>query len=207
MPHRYDDGMRILLVGATGVVGRAVAEVLRARHEVVEASRARAAYRVDIVDDAGVEALLDSIGPLDAIVSAAGEAHFGAFATTSPEAFEAGMRRKLMGQVRLVLAGQNRLRDGGSVTLTSGVIGRVLVAGASNAATVNAGLEAFVRAVCAELPRGLRINAVSPSVLADSWAAYGRHFPGLRPVDAERVADAYRRSIEGSETGQVYAVH
>jgi NAD(P)-dependent dehydrogenase (short-subunit alcohol dehydrogenase family) len=199
--------MRVLLVGATGVVGRAVARMLKERHEIVEASRTRADNRVDITEDAGVRAFLDSVGALDAIVSAAGEAHFGPFATTSPEAFEAGVRRKLVGQVRLVLAGQSRLRDGGSFTLTSGMIGRVLVAGASNAATVNAGLEAFVCAACAELPRGLRVNAVSPSVLADSWQAYGRHFPGLRPVDAERVADAYRRSVEGSETGQVYAVH
>jgi NADP-dependent 3-hydroxy acid dehydrogenase YdfG len=199
--------MRILLVGATVVVGRAIARVLKARHEVVEASRTRASHRVDIADDAGVEALLDAIGPLDAIVSAAGEAHFGVVATTDAAAFEAGVRRKLSGQVRLVLAGQSRVRDGGSFTLTSGVIGRVLVAGASNAATVNAGLEAFVRAASAELPRGLRLNAVSPSVLTESWQAYGRHFPGLRPVDGERVADAYRRSVEGDETGQVYAVH
>jgi NAD(P)-dependent dehydrogenase (short-subunit alcohol dehydrogenase family) len=199
--------MRILLIGATGVVGRAVAVLLKARHEVVEASRARAAHRVDIVDDASVAALLDSVGPIDAIVSAAGEAHFGAIAATVPEAFEVGVRRKLVGQVRLVLAGQSRLRDGGSFTLTSGVIGRVPVIGASNAATVNAALEAFVRAASAELPRGLRVNVVSPSVLAESWQAYGRHFPGLHPVDAERVADAYRRSVEGDETGQVYAVH
>lgn len=199
--------MRVLLVGATGVVGRAVGRMLKVRHEVVEASRARAAHHVDITDRASIEALLEAIGPLDAIVSTAGEAHFGAFAATSPEAFEAGVRRKLLGQVQLVLAGQNRLRDRGSVTLTSGVIGRVLVAGASNAATVNAGLETFVRAVATELPRGLRVNAVSPSVLADSWQAYGRHFPGLQPVDAEQVADAYRRSVEGSDTGQIYAVH
>lgn len=200
-------GMKVLLVGATGVVGRAVSRMLTGRHEVVEASLTRAAHRVDITDSASVEALLESIGPLDAIVSAAGEAHFGAFAATTNEAFEAGVRRKLLGQVQLVLAGYGRLRDGGSVTLTSGVIGRVLVPGASNGATVNAGLEAFVRAAAAELPRGLRLNVVSPSVLAESWRAYGRHFPGLRPVDAEPVADAYRRSVEGSETGQVYAVH
>lgn len=199
--------MRVLLVGATGVVGRVVSRMLKERHEVVEASRTRAAHRVDISDGASVRALLAAVGPLDAIVSTAAQAHFGPFAATTAEAFEAGLRRKLLGQLQLVLVGQSRLRAGGSVTLTSGVIGHVLVAGASNAATVNAGLEAFVRAAAAELPRRLRINAVSPSVLVDSWQACGRHFPDLRPVDGEQVADAYRRSIEGRETGQVYAVH
>lgn len=196
-----------MLIGATGVVGRAVAKALRARHEVLEASRSRAAYHVDIADGMSIQALLDSVGPLDAIISTAGEVHFGALASTTPEAFYSGVASKLLGQVQLVLAGQSRLREGGSITLTSGVIGTILVAGATNAAMVNAGLEGFVRAASIELSRGIRLNAVSPSVLVECRSAYRRHFAGQLPVAAERVADAYRRSVEGAETGQVYAVH
>lgn len=199
--------MRILLVGSTGVIGRAVAKALGSRHELIEASRTRAANRVDIADAASIRALLDRLAPLDAIVSTAGEAHFGRLAAMTLEDFELGLKNKLLAQAKLALIGQAYLRDGGSVTLTSGVLSRDPIVGGSNAATANAGLEGFARAAAIELPRGLRLNVVSPTVLAESWPAYGRYFAGFTPVDAERVARAYCKSVEGAQTGQIYPVH
>ena len=65
----------------------------------------------------------------------------------------------------------------------------------------------FVRAAAVELPRGLRINAVSPGVLLESMADLGPFFRGFQPVPGARVALGYARSVEGGETGKVYAVH
>ena len=70
---------------------------------------------------------------------------------------------------------------------------------------VNGALESFVRAAAIEL-RNQRINAVSPSVIAESMDAYGAYFRGFEPVPAKRVALAFSRSVEGAQTGQIYRV-
>lgn len=77
----------------------------------------------------------------------------------------------------------------------------------AGASLANGGIEGFVRAAAVELPRGLRINAVSPGVLLESMDNLGPFFRGFQPVPGARVALGYARSVEGGETGKVYAVH
>ncbi|SDV47125.1 short chain dehydrogenase [Chitinasiproducens palmae] len=198
--------MKILVIGASGAVGSAVASALSERHEVLSASRQQGDFRVDITDDDSVRALFDAVGPLDAIVSTTGNLFFGAVATMQPADFNVGLQNKLLGQVRLALLGQHALRDGGSITLTSGIVADEPILQGANATAVNASIEGFVRAAAIELPRGLRINAVSPTLLTESKDVYGPFFPGFESVAAARVALAYVRSIEGAQTGRVYRV-
>ena len=188
--------MKILLVGATGTLGRAIAQTL-SHHEILAAGRSSAQYPVDITDDVSVEALLRKTGKLDAIVSAAGALHFGPLTQMKPAEFAIGLNDKLLGQVRLALLGQHYLNDGGSITLTTGIVSAEPIRGGANASAVNRALEGFVAGAACELPRGLRINAVSPNVLSESMDAYGAFFPGFEPVPAARAALAYQRSVEG----------
>jgi NAD(P)-dependent dehydrogenase (short-subunit alcohol dehydrogenase family) len=67
-----------------------------------------------------------------------------------------------MGQVNLVRAGLKHAREGGSFTLTSGLLARYPMPGGSAIMLVNAGLEAFARGAALAKPRGARINVVSP---------------------------------------------
>lgn len=198
--------MRILVVGANGTVGRAVVAALAERHEVISASRGHGDYRVDITRDDSVESMFKAVGPLDAIVSTTGSMHFGPLAAMRPADFNIGLQDKLLGQVRLALLGQHALRDGGSITLTSGIVAEEPILQGANATAVNASIEGFARAAAIELPRGLRINAVSPTMLAESKSVYGPFFPGYESVPATRVAMAYVRSVEGPQTGRVYRV-
>lgn len=198
--------MKILLIGASGTIGRAVAQHLGQRHELITAGRHSGDRRVDLTQDASVAALLDAVGPLDAIVSTAGNLHFGPLGTMTGEQFNVGLQDKLLGQVRLALLGQQVLRDGGSITLTSGVLAIEPIRNGANATAVNAALEAFAAAAAIELPRGQRINVVSPTLLTESLDTYGPFFPGFETVPAERVALAYQRSVEGAQTGRVYRV-
>lgn len=123
------------------------------------------------------------------------------------EQFSIGLQEKLLGQVRLALLGQHVLRDGGSITLTSGVLSIEPILAGANATTVNAGLEAFATAAAIELHRGLRINVISPTILTESIPTYGPFFPGFESVPAERVVLAYQRSVEGAQTGRTYRVN
>jgi NAD(P)-dependent dehydrogenase (short-subunit alcohol dehydrogenase family) len=199
--------MRILVIGASGVIGRAiVAELSGAAHEVIHAGRQARDVQVDITSMSSVQAMYAAVGPLDAVIVAAGQVHFGPLQRMSSEQFALGLHDKLLGQVHVVLAGQAQLRDGGSFTLTSGITAEQPILDGSNASTVGAAIEGFVRAAAVELPRGLRINAVSPTVLSESAEAYAPYFPGFEAVPGSRVAKYYRRSVEGVQSGQVYRI-
>ncbi|WKB55401.1 short chain dehydrogenase [Eleftheria terrae] len=197
---------KVLLIGATGTLGSAVAEVLAAHHTVLRAGRRSGELQVDLTDGASVERLFASVGKVDAIVSAAGQVHFGPVPQMTAEQFALGLNDKLLGQVRLALVGQHHLNDGGSITLTSGILSDEPIPHGANATSVNAAVEGFVRGAAIELPRGIRINAVSPTVLSESMDSYGPFFPGFEPVPARRAALAYQRSVDGAQTGRVYRV-
>ena len=198
--------MKIVLIGASGTLGRAVAAALSVRHTVIGVGRNSGEVHADIRDLQSVRALFQQTGEVGAIVNAAGSVHFGPWNELTPEKFDVGLRDKLMGQVNLVLAGQEALLDGGSFTLTSGILSEDPIRFGVCASLVNGALESFVRAAAIELPRGLRINVVSPTVLQESMAAYGPYFQGFKPIPAADAALAYSKSIEGRQTGQVYKV-
>jgi len=183
-----------------------VAAELSIRHKVIGVGRHSGEVHADIRDLQSVRALFQQTGEVDAIVNAAGSVHFGPWNELTTEKFDVGLRDKLMGQVNLVLAGQEALLDGGSFTLTSGILSEDPIRFGVCASLVNGALESFVRAAAIELPRGLRINVVSPTVLQESMAAYGPYFQGFKPIPARDAALAYSKSIEGRQTGQVYRV-
>jgi NAD(P)-dependent dehydrogenase (short-subunit alcohol dehydrogenase family) len=198
--------MKVVVIGASGTIGRAVAAELAQRHEIIEVGSKSGRFQADITRIDSVRALFDRIGRIDAVVAAAGDLHFGPLAELTPERFAVGLNSKLMGQVHVALAAQPYLNDGGSITLTSGIVGDEPIRYGVNATAVNAAVEGFARAAAIELPRGLRINVVNPSVLQESMEAYGSYFIGFEPVPAQRVALAYARSVDGAQTGRIYRV-
>lgn len=197
---------KILLIGASGTIGQAVLANLGARHDVITVGRSSGTHRADFSQPGAVARLFEAVGQVDAIVSTAGHVHFGPLAAMTAEQFNIGLQDKLLGQVQLALVGQKYLNDGGSITLTAGILSIEPIRNGASATAVNAAIEGFVAAAAIELPRGLRINAISPTVLAESMSSYGPFFPGFEPVPAARVALAYQRSVEGAQTGRVYRV-
>ncbi len=132
--------------------------------------------------------------------------HFGALEEMGEAQYQLGLRAKLMGQVNLVLLGREYANDGGSFTLTSGVLAEQPIRFGSSASMVNCAVEGFVRGAALELPRGLRINAVSPTVVSEALPGYAPYFRGFKPVPAADAALGYARSVEGAQTGQVYRI-
>lgn len=198
--------MKVLIIGATGTVGKAVATELATRHDIISASRSSTAYPVDVTRPASIEALFQKIGQVDAIVAATGDLHFGPLNEMTGAQFRIGLNSKLMGQVELALIGQKYLTDGGSITLTSGIVGEQPIRFGANATAVNRAVEGFAQGAAIELPRGIRINVVNASVLQEAMPTYGPYFVGFEAVPAARVALAYARSVDGAQTGQVYRV-
>lgn len=197
--------MKILVIGASGTVGQGIVSELSRDHQVIRVGKTQGDFQVDLTSEESVKALFAQTGKVDAVISATGGVHFGPLSEMTSEQFNHGLQDKLMGQVRLVMIGKDFVNPGGSFTLTSGILAQQPIRTGVNATAVNAALEGFVLAAATELS-GLRINAVSPTVLSEALESYGPFFPGFESAPAARVALAYRRSVDGVETGRVYRV-
>jgi len=126
----------------------------------------------------------------------------GAFLDELSDAdFHFSIDNKLMGQVNLVRYGLGSVVDGGSITITSGILAQQPSRGSAAISLVNAGLEGFARAAALEAPRGIRINVVSPPWVTETLQALGMPLQGGLP--AATVAQAYVACVEGTATGQV----
>ncbi len=199
--------MKILIIGGNGTIGKVVAKKLKETDEVIIAGRTSGDIQMDIASADSIEAGFKKLGTVDAIVVTAGEPKMGLITEISEKDFNAGLQSKLMGQVNVVRIGYQYLTKNGSFTLTSGLLNLTPYVKFSNAATINAAIEAFAKAAALELTNGLRINAVSPGLMPETAKAYGELFPGLEPVSEESVAMAYVKSIKSGQTGQTYLVH
>ena len=194
--------MKVLLIGATGHIGSAVRERLARSHDVITASRS-GDHQVDILDPDSISALFQAVGQVDAIVTTLGSVPFKPFAQLERGDYLSGLTNKALGQVEIVRQGTPFLTDRGSFTLTTGIVGRETIRTGVAAAMANGALEFFVPAAAAELPRGLRINAVSPTVLQEA-PNYHDSFPGFIPIPAAIVAESYIKSVQGNQTGRIY---
>ncbi|RUQ04673.1 short chain dehydrogenase [Microbacterium sp. HSID17254] len=197
--------MKVLVIGATGSIGGVVAATLDVRgHEVVRASRS-GEQNVDVTDPASIRSLFERVGPVDAVVVAVGSVPFKPLTDLDRDDYLAAFTGKTLAQLDVVRVALDHVTDGGSITLTSGVLAREPIATGAAAAMANGALESFVITAAAEAPRGIRINAVSPDVLANS-PGYFSAFPGHRPVTDDEVGQAYVRAVEGIVSGRVLPV-
>lgn len=192
--------MKVVVIGATGTIGQAVVQALSPRHEVVSVGRSSGKYQVDIGSQDSIHQLFEAISPFDAVISAAGAARFSALEALTDEDFQFSLANKLMGQINLIRVGLPFIADGGSFTLTSGVLSAEPIPGSAAISLVNAGLEGFVRAAALELPRGIRANVVSPPWVSETLVARGMDSPGGMP--AAQVAAAYVEAVESQRTGE-----
>jgi NAD(P)-dependent dehydrogenase (short-subunit alcohol dehydrogenase family) len=195
--------MKIIVIGATGTIGSEVVRALAARnHEVIGASR-KGEVKVDLQDSRSIEQLFATVENVDAVVSCAGDAAFKPLTDLTDADFELSLRSKLMGQVNLGRIAASRIREKGSVTLTSGILAMQPMSGSAAISLVNAGLEGFVRAAGLEAPGGVRFNAVSPPWITETLVKYGMDPASGLP--AKECAMAYVAVVEGAQQGAVVA--
>lgn len=198
--------MTVIVIGGSGTIGSAVVKELSTRHKVITAGRSSGDMTVDLTSEPSIRQMFDKAGKFHAVVVTAGAVHFDNLDKMTADKYRIGLDDKLMGQVNAVLIGKQYIQDGGSFTLTSGILSHDPIKSGSSASMVNAAIDGFVRGVAIELPRSIRINAISPTVLTESMDKYGSYFRGYIPVSAVDVAQAYCKSVEGLQTGQIYRV-
>ncbi len=196
--------MKIVVIGGTGTIGKAIVHELSPRHEIISVGHKSGEMQVDISDYESIHNMYEKLENIDAIILATGIVHFGALKDMKPKDYEIGINSKLMGQVNVVSTGLKYVNDNGSFTLTSGILNRDPIQYGSSAAMVNGAIDGFIKGAAIEMPRGIRINGVSPTVISESMENYAPYFRGYEPVPAARAALAYSKSVEGLQTGQIY---
>lgn len=199
--------MKILIIGGNGTIGKKVSDHFSTKHELIIGGRNSGDTTVDIEDSSAIQAMFNSVGNVDAVVCIAGEAKWAAFDSMTEEDFYIGLKSKLMGQVNLVRIGKNYVNEGGSFTLSTGILADHPVELTTSAAMVNGGIHSFVKAVSLELKKGIRINVVSSGLVEDAVDKYAPYFPGHNPIPMRKVINGYVRSIEGKETGKIIRMY
>jgi len=199
--------MKILIVGGNGTIGKKVSAHFAKNHKVIVAGRSSGDVTVDIADSQSIQAMFEAVGKVDAIVTIAGDAKWAAFDEMTEEDFYIGLKSKLMGQVNMVRIGAAHLNDGGSFTLTTGILADHPVAFTASPAMVNGGIHSFVKAACLELKRGQRINVVASGLVEDAVDKYEAYFPGHNPIPMEKVVNGYVKSVLGKGTGEIIRMY
>jgi NAD(P)-dependent dehydrogenase (short-subunit alcohol dehydrogenase family) len=196
--------MKIIVVGATGTIGKEVVKVLEGDHEIVKVGHRGGDFKVDIASTESIEKLFNNIGSFDAVISTAGLAKFGGLDELTQDDYLLALTNKLMGQVNLFLIGHRYINKNGSFTLTSGVLSQEPVKGSASISMVNAGLEGFVRAAVLEIGDGIRLNVVSPVFVKETMEAMG--MDSTHGMPAAKVALAYKESVESLRNGEILDV-
>ena len=195
--------MKIILIGGHGTIGSAIYKELAPRHEIIRASANRGEVKVDLTSRDSIVEMYKEVGSFDALVCAAGGAHFGSFEEMTEEHFYKGIHSKMMGQINLVMVGKDLVNDEGSFTLTTGILADDPVPGSVGLSMVNGAVNSFGIAAAMEMKRGIRLNVVAPGLVEDSVDKYGPYFPGHIPISMEKMVSGYVKSVEGKINGKV----
>ncbi|SHN20127.1 short chain dehydrogenase [Chitinophaga sp. CF418] len=194
--------MKIIIVGASGTMGKYLAAAFKGEHEVITAATKGCDVDVDITSTASIENMYRKVGPFDALISTAGPTYVGPWKNLTDKTFRQGVEGKMMGQINLVLIGQHYINSKGSFTLITGALSHEPQKNFANASAANCAVEGFVRAAAIEMENGVRINAISPTVIEDS-PQYFPYFPGDIPVTMRQLEYGFRKAMFGANTGQV----
>lgn len=194
--------MKIIIVGASGTMGRYLKSAFEKENEIVTAASAGCDVALDITSTTSIESMFKQVGVFDALISTAGPTFVGPWRKLTDKEFRQGVEGKMMGQINLVLIGQHYINPKGSFTLITGALSHDPQKNFANASAANGAVEGFVKAAAIELENGIRINAVSPTVIENS-PQYFPYFPGDIPVTMQQLEFGFRKSLFGANTGQI----
>ncbi|MFD2562183.1 short chain dehydrogenase [Aquimarina rubra] len=198
--------MKILVIGATGTIGKEIYNALKKNHEVYRAHRNSDTYPVDITNKNSIKSLFEKLPKLDAVINAAGTASWKSLSDLKEEDYYLGIKSKLMGQVNLVHIAKDYLKENGSITLTTGILAEHYEPNAVALSLVNGAIHSFVHAASNELNRGIRLNTVAPGAIAGDFPK-DQKFAGYLPVEIEDVVKIYEHILTTKNTGQILKIY
>ena len=190
--------MKIIIVGASGRIGKEVDKALSVSHDIVRVGSRSGDVQCDYTIPESVRDMFEKIGEFDALISViGGDSIFKPFADLDDDDYRYGFERKFLGQIRLLKLGESFVRDNGSFVFTSGFLSQYPNPASIATGPLNAAVNTFVKNTASLLTRGIRINVVSPAPIVEP----GQEGKGL--VTAAETAKLYVETVEGDFTGRV----
>jgi NAD(P)-dependent dehydrogenase (short-subunit alcohol dehydrogenase family) len=195
--------MKIILIGANGTIGNAIIKSLADTDtKIITVGQNSGDLQVDISSEESIKSLFEKTGPFDGLICVAGSGYYGPLEKMGTEEIYKGISNKLMGQVNLVMIGKEYINEGGFFTLTSGNLAEEGSVNSANLGLINGALNGFVVNAAMEMPKGIRLNIVSPSVLTESVAKYGEP-KNRESILGSEVAEAYKKTVTTDINGEV----
>ena len=191
---------KVLVIGASGLIGRQIVSQLTANAEVIKASLNDPTHPVDIANPSSLKALFAKVGKVDAIICTAGMVNFVPWHQATDADWQFGIENKMMGQINTLRFGSEYVNDGGAIMLTTGVLAQHPFPGSAIVSAVNAGVELAIKAAALEQDR-IRFNAVSPGWVTETLEAMAMDpEPGM---PATEIAKVYLDLLAQSTSGDI----
>ncbi|NKB24992.1 MAG: short chain dehydrogenase [Kiritimatiellae bacterium] len=160
--------MKIIIVGASGRIGKEVDKAMSDNHDIVRVGARSGDVQCDYTDIVSVRAMFEKIGQFDSLISAAGgDSTFKPFNGLEDQDYRYGFERKFLDQVRLLKFGEKFVRDNGSFVFTSGFLSHYPNPASIATGSLNAAVDAFVKNTAPLLNRSIRLNVVSPAPIVE----------------------------------------
>ncbi len=190
--------MKIIVIGASGIIGSEVVAVLKGQHEVIRVGFSSGDIVCDYTNPDSVKQLFEKVGQFDGLISVVGgDSVFKPYESLTDEDYVYGFKRKFLGQVRLVKFGEPTISNNGVFVLTSGFLSHYPNPASIATGPLNSAVNTFVKNTAPHLPRGIRLNVVSPApVVKPEQVSKG-------VVSAKELAQIYLDVVEGSSSGEV----
>lgn len=206
---------RVLIVGGTGSIGRALAEryaslgsdvVLTSRSaERAQATASEIGENVrgialDIAEPERIEEMLADVGEIDRLLIVAIERDYNTVRNYDIAKAKRAVTVKLVGYTEVVHTLLDRFSDEASVVIFGGLAGQRPYPGSTTVTMVNGAVSTMIRTMAVELAP-IRFNAIHPGVIGDTaaWsdkpdalAAIAARTPGGRLATTEDVVDAVK---------------
>ena len=190
--------MKIIIIGASGRIGKEVDKALSDNHDIVRVGVRSGDLQCDYTDIQSVQKMFENVGAFDSLISVAGrDSTFKPFHELEDQDYRYGFERKILGQIRLLRFGQQSINDNGSFVFTSGFLSHYPNPGSIATGPLNAAIDTFVKNTAPLLGRGIRLNVVSPAPIVEP----GQESTGS--VTARETAKLYVEAVEGNLTGKV----
>ncbi|WP_139151885.1 SDR family oxidoreductase [Shewanella colwelliana] len=196
-----------VIVGGTSGIGAALAKQIRADGHIVHIASRQTG--LDISQEQSIYRYFESVGAFDHLVITAGSsAPAGKVVDVAIDDAKSAFDTKFWGTVCTIKHAARYIKSAGSITLTTGMLSRKVVANTYTKTAINAALEAVTKVLAKELAP-IRVNAISPGLtdtpayqhLSDSdrskmFSQASEQLPAGQIGSPQEIAQAYRFAID-----------
>ncbi|MEZ8035487.1 SDR family oxidoreductase [Vibrio crassostreae] len=151
-----------VIIGGTSGIGKALAMQLRNESNTVHIASRHTG--VDITNEKSLCDYFESIGAFDHLIMTAGSyAPAGKVTDVAIDDAKSAFDTKFWGSLNAAKHAARYMTPNGSITLTTGMLSRKIVAGTYVKTAINAALESVTKILAKELSP-IRVNAISPGL-------------------------------------------